>query len=281
MMALQKKQAGTAIALVLWLLAAMSVTVAGAVSLSRDEVSLADDGLASAKAFYLGKGVARLVMHDRWLVNHSPDAIGKASAQSKAIFSRRYRIAGADVDAEVIPSVGFVSLVGSNFETWRNAFGELGGMEPSAAERAANDLLGSKAIGVGIRPTNLTGFGAYKYKYGGGVGNIAHVESLLRVEGVTRDIYERLLGFIAPFSGPERPNLIFAPVEIRSAFAGETASNDAAAIGSSFCIRLRMDFGADRIYTQRIWVTIGDSASAALELVRTERPVPVGRVDVG
>ena len=280
-MALQNKQAGTAIALVMWLLAAMSVTVAGAVSLSRDEVSLADDGLASAKAFYLGKGVARLVMHDRSLANHSPDAAGEASDQSKAIFSRRYRIADADVDATVIPSVGFVSLVGSDFETWRTTFIELGGMEPSAAERAANDLSGSKAVDVGSTPTNLTGFGAYKYKYGGGVGNVAHVESLLRVEGVTRDIYERLRGFIAPFSGPQRPNLLFAPVEIRSVFAEKTASDVAVAIGSSFCVRLRMDFGAGRIYTQRIWVTIGSNASAALDLVKTERPVPLGRVEVG
>lgn len=279
-MPLQKQQAGTAIALVLWLLAAMSVTVAGAVSLSRDEVSLADDGLTSAKAFYLGKGAARLVMHDRWLAA-SREAAGEESEQAKAIFSRRYRIADADVDATVIPSAGFVSLVSSGFDTWRTTFTELGGMEPSAAARAAKQMVGSEAIDVGVKPANLTGFGAYKFKYGGGVGNIAHVESLLRVEGVTRDIYERLRGFIAPFSGPPRPHLLFAPVEIRSAFAGEATSDLAPAIGSGFCVQLRMDFGASRIYTQKIWVTIGAGGHAALDLVKIERPVPLGQVAVG
>jgi type II secretory pathway component PulK len=61
------RQSGTAIALVMWLLSVMTITVAGVVSLSRDDVSLAEAQLTTAKAYYLGKGVARLVMRDRVL----------------------------------------------------------------------------------------------------------------------------------------------------------------------------------------------------------------------
>ena len=278
-----KGQSGTAMALVLWLLAAMSVTVAGAVSLSRDEVSLADDGFTSAKAFYLGKGVARLVMHDRWVSRLSNNESAGSDDRPRAIFSRRYRIAGADVDATVIPATGFISLVGSEPDTWRTLFTALGGMDPSAAQQVASELSGLKGPGTSVEPANLTGFGAYKYRYGGGEGNVAHIESLLRLEGMTRDTYERVRGFIAPMSGPAQPNLLFAPVEIKSAFGGENTNDFARedGVGSGFCVELSMNFDAGSLYMQRIWVVIGDSQSAALDLVRVDRPVRLNQGGVG
>lgn len=278
-----KGQSGTAMALVLWLLAAMSVTVAGAVSLSRDEVSLADDGFTSAKAFYLGKGVARLVMHDRWVSGLSRNDPLESGERPSAIFSRRYTIGGADVDATVIPATGFVSLVGSEPETWRTLFTALGGMDLSAAQQVAKEVSGLKGSETSSRPTNLTGFGAYKYKWGGGEGNVAHVESLLTLEGMTRDAYERVRGFIAPFSGPAQPNLLFAPLEIKSAFGNEVENGvtSEGGVGISFCVELSMSFGAGTLYTQRVWVAIGDSESAALDLVRVDRPVRRNRGEVG
>lgn len=279
MKAKRNLQSGAAMALVMWLLAAMSVTVGGAVSLSRDEVSLADDGVTSARAFYLGKGVARLVMHDFAVARQSDNAPDELGDQPGPFFIRTYAIAGADVQARVIPSAGFVSLVGSDTETWRTLFTDLGGMEPSAAQQVASKVFDLK--GVGAAPSSLTGFGAYKYKYGGGVGSVAHVESLLRIEGMTRDTYERVRGYIAPFSGPARPNLLYAPEGIKSAFGvvGD-APNDPGA-SSGFCIQLKMAFGSGDRYVQRVWVKVADGAGEALNLVKVERPVRQLQGEVG
>ena len=60
-----KRQSGIALALVLWMLAALSVLAAGLVAMSREGTGSIDAKMTSAKAFYLGKGAARLVMWDR------------------------------------------------------------------------------------------------------------------------------------------------------------------------------------------------------------------------
>jgi hypothetical protein len=51
-----------ALALVLWMLTALSVLAAGLVAMSREGTGSIDAKITSAKAFYLGKGAARLVM---------------------------------------------------------------------------------------------------------------------------------------------------------------------------------------------------------------------------
>ena len=55
----RKQETGVALAIVLWLVAALSMMAAGLASLSRDEVSSAATNSLLAKSFYLGKGVAR------------------------------------------------------------------------------------------------------------------------------------------------------------------------------------------------------------------------------
>ena len=59
------KQRGVAIVLVMWLVAAMSITVSGALALAREEIGLASSRLGEAQAFALGKGIARLAVMDR------------------------------------------------------------------------------------------------------------------------------------------------------------------------------------------------------------------------
>ena len=58
-------QSGMALALVLWMLTALTVLVAGLVAISREGAGSIDAKVISAKAFYIGKGAARLAMRDR------------------------------------------------------------------------------------------------------------------------------------------------------------------------------------------------------------------------
>ena len=52
-------QQGAALVLVMWLVAAMAITVGGALTLARDEVNLASARLGEAQTFVIGKGIAR------------------------------------------------------------------------------------------------------------------------------------------------------------------------------------------------------------------------------
>ena len=52
-----RSQRGVALAVVVWMLAALSVLVAALASMSREEVSAVNTKVVSAKAYYLGKGL--------------------------------------------------------------------------------------------------------------------------------------------------------------------------------------------------------------------------------
>ena len=52
-------QQGVALVLVMWLVAAMAITVGGALALARDEVNLASARLGEAQTVVMGKGIAR------------------------------------------------------------------------------------------------------------------------------------------------------------------------------------------------------------------------------
>ncbi|MGB2192915.1 MAG: hypothetical protein ACPH3A_10110, partial [Luminiphilus sp.] len=78
------RQQGAALVLVMWLIAAMGITVGGALALAREEIGLASSRLGEAQAFVLGKGIARLAVLDRARAqteadeNGDPDPAGLA-----------------------------------------------------------------------------------------------------------------------------------------------------------------------------------------------------------
>lgn len=271
-------QKGSALALVMWLLSAMSVLVAGAVSISRQETALAGDGAFTSRAFYLGKGVAHLIMAERALISQAA-AGGDAVRDRPAGMTHRFEIGGASVEATLIPASGFVALRGSDKATWLTLLTKVGDLDPSAAQLVADRFSGHAGNGGDLTPAGVTGFAAYRYKYGGGTGEVAHVESLLGVQGMTRNAYDRIYKSIAPVSGAATPDLTFATEEIRQAF--EDAPSDPS-LGTwnegAACIEVLMDFGSGDRFTQRLWVRGRDSASGAVEFLRVELPARLGAI---
>ena len=276
MRALPSHQKGSALALVMWMLTALSVVVAGAVSMSREEVRLSSGAMFSAKAFYLGKGVALLAMFERAQMAQASSGDNEFENRS-AVFSKRYTLGGAVVDAKVIPASGFVSLRGSDDKTWETLLTKIGGLDVSTAEQVIKKL--PSTVGGGALPGNVTGFAAYRFKYGGGGGHTRHIESLLSLEGMTRDAYDRIYPNISPVPGPSTPNLMFAPKEISAVFedASESEAPSRGGSGGAFCVQVEMDFGSGDEFAQRIWVSNRGAASGALEFVRIEPPVRMNR----
>ena len=96
------KQRGVAMVLVMWLVAAMSITVGGALALAREEISLASSRLGEAQAFALGKGIARLAVLDRAKAQTAVDENGDPGpAGLSRVFTSRYEIDDLTVSATV------------------------------------------------------------------------------------------------------------------------------------------------------------------------------------
>ena len=286
-----RSQRGVALAVVVWMLAALSVLVAALASMSREEVSAVNTKVVSAKAYYLGKGVARLAMRDRALSLMIEDQAFSASdpGTNPGPYSITYQFDDATVAATVFPAAGFMSIATAESDAWVRFLSQVGGMDVGIASRvvAKLDEHFQNSVGNGsvITPDTST-FGGYRRAYSDrGRSDVFYVESLLGVEGVTRDVYERIRRSVAPFRGAATPNVAMAPPELQAVFQqqGETASSDTdlAAGSRFFCVELTFDFPSAERISQRIWVDSANGALGAVRLVRIERPIWVERANVG
>ena len=281
-----RSQRGVALAVVVWMLAALSVLVAALASMSREEVSAVNAKVVSAKAYYLGKGVARLAMRDRALnLMAEAQAFRPSGPDTNAgPYSTTYQFVDATVAATVFPADGFMSIATAESDAWVQFLNQLGGMDAGVARSVVSKLdehfENSVGNGSVIAPDTST-FGGYARAYGGRGGQ----SSVFYVEGMTRAVYDRIRRSVAPFRGAAEPNAAVAPPELQAVFqqAGDAEIGAAdAPVGSSFfCVELLMDFnGADRV-SQRIWVDSSDAAAGAVRLVRIERPVWADDVNAG
>jgi type II secretory pathway component PulK len=186
------RQQGAALVLVMWLIAAMGITVGGALALAREEIGLASSRLGEAQAFALGKGVARLAVLDRARAqtaayeNGDPDPAGLAR-----IFRSRYEVDGLNVSATVYPASGFVSVAESDPDVWQQLLSELGGLDDGAAAALAEQIISSESgltAAAGSGPRNSFQFFSSHRQ----ARSAVYVEQLLGIEGMSRAVYDRI-----------------------------------------------------------------------------------------
>jgi len=90
-----RSQQGAALVLVMWLVAAMAITVGGALALARDEVNLASARLGEAQTFVIGKGIARLAVLDRARARTATNDDGEVDqAALTRVFKAQYELDG-------------------------------------------------------------------------------------------------------------------------------------------------------------------------------------------
>ncbi|MDA0650514.1 MAG: hypothetical protein O2876_05935 [Proteobacteria bacterium] len=281
----RKQETGVALAIVLWLVAALSMMAAGLASLSRDEVSSAATNSLLAKSFYLGKGVARVVMLDRRLAakSNSGSQSNSGSSNTSGLFSARYAIDGVAISATVFPANGFLSVSGAEVGVWAEYLLGVGGLDATAASQllenmAVTPVAGGRDDGSVITVDTST-FGGLSRAYGSrGTGGTFYVETLLGAEGMTRDLYDSIKRNIAPFRHTGTFNPALAPADIQAALSLTEAplENQAEAAGGNyFCVEVIMEFGGNEAFAQRIWVDTAGGTEGALRFVRVERPVAV------
>lgn len=276
MTVLRKREVGVALVLTLWIIAAISVLAGGLISISRDEIELVGDRVERVRAFHLGKGVAQLAMQEWLHLASSGDDLGGRLDARGSTFS--YRIDDIDVFAKILPANGFVSLTGSSKETWQALLTGLGKMSASDAGRASESLSGMSAIGspsASFQVAGRSSFQQFQPSTRGGGRSTAYVESLLGIEGLTRDVYERIRRSVSPFSSSDVPIGRYAPDELKPVFFKGTSDEPAVGIGSVgyFCVEVSMTFPSTNRLSQRIWLFSPGGGSDKVTIARLERPV--------
>jgi hypothetical protein len=287
-----KRQSGMALALVLWMLTALSVLAAGLVAMSREGTGSIDTKMASAKAFYLGKGAARLVMWDR-AHEQSVEWAGESTADaenSDIIYTASYQFGDVSVTARVFPSSGFMPLPTAGSESWVTFLSRVGGLDGASAaqvvDRFESHFEENEQIISGSEP-DMSTFDGIKSAYTGGSlgggGGISYVETLLGVEGITREVYERIRRSVAPISGSAAPDPALAPPELKAVFQeGLEAPLAKQNVNTRyFCVELLMNFGGVEQMSQRVWVDGRGAERGQSKLVRVERPVLANSAEAG
>ena len=287
-----KRQSGMALALVLWMLTALTVLAAGLVAMSREGTMSIDAKITSAKAFYLGKGAARLVMMDR-AHQQSGEWAGASTTEDVKfdnIYTASYQFGDVEVIARVFPSSGFMLMPTGASESWVTFLSRVGGLDAASAAQVADRFESyfeeNEYIGGGSEPDTST-FGGYISAYSDGElgagGGVSYVETLLGVEGVTREVYERIRRSVAPVAGSATPDPAFAPPELKAAFQEGLEAPLAKQNSNAryFCVELLMNFRGAEQMSQRIWVDGRGSIRGQSKLVRVERPLRANRTEAG
>lgn len=275
------QQRGAALVLVMWLVAAMGITVGGALALAREEVGLASSRLGEAQAFALGKGIARLAVLDRARARTAVDENGDPDPAALArVFKTRYQVDELEVRATVYPASGFVSVAETDPEVWQQLLSGLGGLDEGAAvflaeQIVASELEGSGSAGAGPA-ASFQFFSRHRQ-----ARSAVYVEQLLGVEGMNRAVYDRIRPNISPFNVGSGVDMASAPPEMRAAFGGfadepddsDLASPEALDASGYYCVEIEVLASPSEGFTQRVWVqSSGSDEFSAVRLTRIEKP---------
>lgn len=173
-------QRGVALAFLLWMLAGLSLLVAGVVSLSLSDVRATGLQLDQARAEAAATGAAHLALRDM------RTAQAQGGANAGAVFTRQYRLGEAAVTVRALPIAGFVGLNQAPAGLLQALFQYAGGLSAGAAEALAREVL-ERRVAQWELDAAAGGFGANEMP-----APIMVVEDLLRVPGMTRSVYDRV-----------------------------------------------------------------------------------------
>ena len=275
------KQRGVAMVLVMWLVAAMSITVGGALALAREEISLASSRLGEAQAFALGKGIARLAVLDRAKAQTAVDENGDPGpAGLSRVFTSRYEIDDLTVSATVYPASGFVSVAESDPAVWQQLLSAIGGIDNVAAATLAEQIVNSELETTASAGSGPPGSFQFYSRYRQ-ARSAVYVEQLLGIEGMNRAVYDRIRSSISPFNVGSGVDPAVAPPEMLAAF-GASRKEEAGLLGNEpeprdasgyYCVEIEVSVSTSERFVQRVWVeSRGSDEFSAVRLTRIEKP---------
>ena len=180
-----RHKAGFATALILWMIAGMSLMVAAVIHFARTDTSAVELRLAEAKSSALGRGVALLALRDRDLAASKPLSSADLDEQSEedaeqetgsALYRADFRLNNMTIVAEVFNAAGYVSLTTGPKEELMVLLSQRAGLSEAEAEELTDALL------------------AYRDEV-----EVLYPEQLLAVPGMSRDAYEAIRSDVHAF----------------------------------------------------------------------------------
>lgn len=187
------RNAGMALIAVLWIVAALSLLVVGMSQTVRQQIRLVGTQNDEVRGQALGEAAVMLALQELQVAPERPRGLVRVNQQ----------FAGVDMTVEVMPINGLISLNGANVLLLAGAFKVAAGMNTSAAEALANELVAWRGE---------AGEGGEKRWF-------EAVEDLLLVPGVDYALYERVSPLFTTVTRTSGVNPLAAPQEVLTVLA--------------------------------------------------------------
>ena len=270
-----RPESGVALAIVVWFIAGMSLLVAGIVSHARVDTHMAQLHVARAKVSAAGDGATNLIMAEL--------VAGKLSrAVLQGVQAGNYRLGDIDVAVTLVSTSGLIDLNRAPAGMLAALFAVAGGLDETEAQRLAGNVVdwrkpASKQPGIKRGSSKFT-----------------EIEDLLRVEGVSRTLFDAVRGYIvAGRASSGAMNWLQAPQQLLAVLekldsrqrgallqrkelaASRTADESAAGSRGSGVYRVDalVHYGG-RAWLRRRWVSSESAGNSLLlwRILRTEPP---------
>ena len=244
----RRRQAGVALAVVVWFIAGMSLLVAGIVSRATVDTRLAQAHLFRAQAEAAGDGAINLLLAD--LLEGQFAARGGVPTAS-------YRLGEFPVQVLAMPTMALLDVNAASGPQLARLFREYGNAADDSARALAASVIRWRRFG-GQQPPRPRRFEV--------------VEDLLQVEGMTRIRLDDIRHMVTADGGAGGPRR-FDWIEARSPAVvvaqglpgGDRSRRQGASIGgaSSYRVDALVEAG-DRVWLRRRWIRLGAGQGSTL-----------------
>ena len=198
------RETGFALALLLWMIAGMSLAVTAVIHLARTDLGFAELRIREAQVDAAARGAALMAVQD-FLNDRAPES----GLEEQVETSRRqfdYQMTGdVGVTALLLKPSGFLSLNGAGHEQLVEFFLLVGGASEALAEILADEVIAYRG---------QSSAASFEMMYFEG---FTQREELLTLPSMTREVYDKIKVFVQPFTkasfilanAPERLRQLF------------------------------------------------------------------------
>jgi len=282
------RQRGLALALLVWMIAALALMAAGIMAIARTDMQLAQMQSRDLQAAALGDGAVRLFLRDRMDLQRYGELIPGVQ------LTRRYQMADRELVVRAQPAEGLIDINAASEALWLDLLQY--GADLSEAE--ARELVAQMVLWK-TPPQNNDQLRRY--------GRFMVVEDLLLVPGMTRERLDKIRPAIHAYGGSGGVSLLSAPGPVVKVLArgdealvqsfiaernedplanaqgypGLTPDHLAAAGSSILRVDVRLSLPDGKALLYRRWVDTGRSGRDGLpwQFLRAEPVVMVSSIE--
>lgn len=179
------RESGFALALLLWMIAGMSLMVTAVIHFAQSDIQMAELRLAEAKGRAVSRGAALLAIRDQMFSTSDDEAGAEGDYQP---FSREYVLMeGIAASATIREQNAYTSLNDAGAEELAIVLEGMGRMSAGQAMEMAEQIVDYRDISSDASLARI-GFEGFKAR-----------EELLAIQGFSRQVYDLVKDFIHPY----------------------------------------------------------------------------------